>query len=66
MVPEGSISGDTICIIHGASVPFVLRSKPQNIGSNTDYQLVGDCYVHGIMDGEALKLGKSTEEFTIV
>ena len=44
--------GDEIYILAGGKVPFVLQplSKPQ---PNT-FELVSDCYVHGIMDGEAV------------
>lgn len=40
--------GDEIFIIPGMAVPLVLRPHSQH------YQLVGPCYVHGIMDGEAI------------
>ena len=38
-----------VAIIYRAPKPFILRPKGEN------YQLVGECYVHGIMDGEAMK-----------
>jgi hypothetical protein len=38
--------GDLICLIQGASVPMVLR--PCEGG----FRLIGDAYVHGIMNGE--------------
>lgn len=41
--------GDAISIIYGAPKPFAIRSNGQ------DYQLIGECYVHGIMDGEAME-----------
>jgi hypothetical protein len=49
-VPHGSVVGDVIGIFQGGTVPFVLRESEDG-----HYQLVGECYVHGIMDGEALK-----------
>lgn len=42
--------GDLVCLMFGGEVPFVLRPK------DGYYQLVGDAYVHGIMDGEAMRL----------
>ena len=42
--------GDLICILFGCSVPVVLR-KDRN-GSH--YQFIGECYVHGTMNGEAI------------
>ena len=50
LVPDGTEIGDIICILCGCSVPVILRQ-----GSGDDmgcWRLVGECYVHGIMDGE--------------
>jgi hypothetical protein len=47
---KGSVIGDKICIFFGASVPFVLRERDDG-----GYMFVGEAYVHGLMDGEALK-----------
>jgi hypothetical protein len=41
--------GDLCCVLFGATVPFILRK----LGSQ--YLLVGECYIHGIMRGEVLK-----------
>ncbi|GME60225.1 heterokaryon incompatibility protein-domain-containing protein [Neofusicoccum parvum] len=41
--------GDQVWVLAGASVPFVLRAQARG-----GYQLVGEAYVHGIMNGEAL------------
>ena len=49
LFPAQAQKGDVIVIIYGAPRPFVLRPKHE------DYQLIGECYVHGIMDGEAMK-----------
>ncbi|PVH79578.1 hypothetical protein DL98DRAFT_375285, partial [Cadophora sp. DSE1049] len=46
--PEYAGSGDFIGIIKGAQVPFILRRQ-----SDEQYQLIGEAYVDGIMDGEA-------------
>lgn len=42
--------GDQLCIFAGASVPFVIR--PNGEGG---FRLVGESYVYGLMDGEALE-----------
>lgn len=49
--------GDTVAVLHGGDMPFVLREVPEqlsktNIGSG--YTVIGECYVHGLMRGEAL------------
>ena len=49
-VPHKSKPGDRICIFKGGRVPFVVR----DIG-NGYRQLVGGCYVHGMMDGQAMR-----------
>jgi hypothetical protein len=46
-VPFVTKVGDFIAVLAGGRVPFVLRP----IGDH--YRLVGPCYVHGIMNGEA-------------
>ena len=47
--PRSCEVGDLVCILHGCSVPVLLRR--QDVGGN--YTFVGECYVHGMMDGEA-------------
>lgn len=49
-VPFNSQSGDSICVLVGGEVPFVIR--PTGRGT---YTLVGECYVDGVMDGETLE-----------
>jgi hypothetical protein len=46
-VPYTTKPGDTIAVLTGGPVPFVLRP------TRNHYRLVGHCYVHGIMNGEA-------------
>ena len=47
--PRDMEPGDVVCILLGAQVPFVLRAV------NNHYVLLGECYCHGIMEGEALR-----------
>lgn len=52
--------GDIICVLFGGNNPFVLRP------TDNHYALVGECYVYGLMDGEAvekLKTGELTEKW---
>ncbi|OAL39136.1 hypothetical protein AYO20_01454 [Fonsecaea nubica] len=54
--------GDRIAVLRGCSTPLVLRpskllpSDPglENTGDAETYAVVGDCYVHGIMNGETV------------
>lgn len=47
---HGLLKGDRICILAGGAVPFILR--PRSTGEH--HEFIGDAYVHGVMDGEAL------------
>ncbi|GCB18024.1 heterokaryon incompatibility protein 6, OR allele [Aspergillus awamori] len=64
LVPPGTQEGDLICVLYGCSVPVILRKQGDN------YIFVGESYVHGIMDGEAIEqMNKGLlveEEFTLV
>src|SRR5204862_7846904 len=48
-VPRHSRAGDQIFVLMGCDAPLVLRP----LGNET-YQLVGECYLHGVMYGEAI------------
>ncbi|RAQ99947.1 heterokaryon incompatibility protein [Stemphylium lycopersici] len=53
MGPPDMRLGDQVWVLHGGNVPFVMRERLQGDGLH----LVGDAYVHGIMDGQAV-IGK--------
>ncbi|MCJ1457088.1 hypothetical protein MMC28_007454 [Mycoblastus sanguinarius] len=48
----GAEPGDLICSLFGAPVPYVLRVNEFEEGHGQTYTLVGECYVHGFMDGK--------------
>jgi hypothetical protein len=48
--PDGVREGDVVAVINGLAVPLVLR--PVSAG----FKVVGDCYCHGIMQGEAIDI----------
>jgi hypothetical protein len=48
-VPDDTEKGDLICVFDGGEVPYLLRPA-----GNDSYILIGECYLHGIMDGEAM------------
>ncbi|TRX89111.1 hypothetical protein FHL15_010028 [Xylaria flabelliformis] len=61
LVPEATVAGDQICLFHGGYVPFVVRKK------GPAYTLVGECYIHGIMNGQALQRpGLENQRFILV
>jgi hypothetical protein len=57
LAPQNVREGDLICIVYGCSVPVVLRkfSVDQENGK-CYYVLIGECYIHGMMDGEAFRI----------
>jgi Heterokaryon incompatibility protein (HET) len=50
IVPGGTKIGDYICVLLGGDMPFILRPCGDH------YVLIGECYIHGLMEGEALQL----------
>lgn len=59
LAPEMSKKRDLICILYGCSVPVVLRRSVDPLTDEEYFTFVGECYVHGIMDGEAFVLARS-------
>ncbi|KAK0515812.1 hypothetical protein JMJ35_001846 [Cladonia borealis] len=58
LAPQESKKGDLICILYGCSVPVILRRHGAN-PFNTYYEFIGECYVHDLMDGEALAIKRN-------
>ncbi|PMD37306.1 hypothetical protein L207DRAFT_492715 [Hyaloscypha variabilis F] len=50
VVDHKAQKGDIIVVLYGSSVPLILR--PRNEGG---FILIGEAYVHGIMQGEAME-----------
>ena len=60
LAPQETMKGDLICILYGCSVPVILRKRENPF--DTHYKFIGECYVHDMMDGEALKIKKKEHE----
>jgi len=59
--PKCATVGDLIAILPGGQVPYVLKVKGDTmVGSNSlrRYIFLGDSYIHGIMDGEAIDIAE--------
>jgi len=54
LAPMAAKTYDVVCILYGCSVPVLLRPMPSPMDVQY-WSVVGECYVHGIMDGEAVK-----------
>ena len=71
MVPHLSQVGDIVCVFFGAKVPFIVRNadlsnREGGEGGRGRYQLVGEAYVHGMMDGQVLEMGSNEIDFTLI
>jgi hypothetical protein len=57
LVPDSANRDDFICILFGCSVPVVLRKEIHTAGktiTGIHFKFIGECYVDGMMDGQAL------------
>ena len=59
LAPFHSDPADVICVLYGCVVPFVLRKN------GLRYNLIGEAYVHGIMDGEFVENVHETSTFDV-
>ena len=57
--PAETELGDVICLALGNSTPMLLRPTSAGI-----YRFVGECYIHGIMDGEFIACHESNSDNT--
>ena len=46
--PAAAQVGDSVCVLLGGQLLYVLRG-----GDDGNFEFVGECYVHGMMDGKA-------------
>jgi hypothetical protein len=47
LVPGETRLDDEVWLLRGGKLPFILRRV-----DGGDFELIGDCYIHGVMDGE--------------
>ena len=52
MIPNTAVVGDAIWALAGGKVLYLLR--PINPGTK-QYRFLGECYVHGLMDGDVMR-----------
>ncbi|KAF2652232.1 HET-domain-containing protein [Lophiostoma macrostomum CBS 122681] len=57
LLPPKALENDLICIIFGVDVPVVLRPR-----TDDGYVLIGESYVHGMMDGEAFQIKNQSKQ----
>lgn len=56
LAPQAADSGDKVCVLFGCSTPVILRSLAAD-----KFRFIGECYVHGIMEGEAMAMLEKEE-----
>ena len=64
MLPWATETNDIIYVFLGAKTPFVVRPNSQG-----QYRLVGECYIHGLMNGETSKMpdfGDRLEDIVLI
>jgi hypothetical protein len=49
LAPKAVQQGDVVAVLLGCRCPIVLRPRCDNL-----FHVIGECYVHGLMDGEIL------------
>ncbi|KAF2001526.1 heterokaryon incompatibility protein [Amniculicola lignicola CBS 123094] len=60
----GGITGSVVVILHGCIVPIMLELVDEG---QSEYKVLGDCYIEGIMHGEAVTWAEEdTETFVLV
>lgn len=52
--PAAAKAGDFVAIFNGGHVPFVVRE----VSENFEYELIGECYLDGLMDGQAMDMSR--------
>lgn len=61
---KNASKGDQIWVVEGAGLPLILRKV--DIEHSRTFQLIGTCYIHGCMDGEAVTGGTVFETINLV
>ena len=64
MALETVEKNDVVAVLLGCSTPIVLRKVEVGSG-HVRWQVVGECYIHGIMDGEAMEWGIEAQDIIL-
>ncbi|KAF2724319.1 HET-domain-containing protein [Polychaeton citri CBS 116435] len=59
LAPAAARAEDKLAVFPGCSTPMVLRR------SANSWEVVGECYIHGVMDGIVLDAANEVEDFTL-
>lgn len=61
-VPWNTEDEDYVVQLEGFRTPFVLRRSGEGRDGNDEFTVIGDCYVHVVMDGELLSWADEVDE----
>ena len=64
MALETAERGDAVVVLQGCSVPLVLK-EVRTASGDVRWRIVGECYLHGIMNGEAMEWGIEAQDITL-
>lgn len=64
--PEKTKRRMQVCILYGCSVPILLRKMQDPITKEEYFIFMGECYVHGLMNGEATEMAKARNPDRII
>jgi hypothetical protein len=64
--PSKTKEGDLIAVLYGCSVPVILRPVHDPSNDAQDYEFIGEAYIHGKMDGEAIDAGFEERKFRLI
>jgi hypothetical protein len=59
--PDQMREGDVVCVVNGGVVPLVLRAVGER-----GIEVIGDAYIHGIMDGEVMSLDIEEKDIVLL
>ena len=62
LAPTRAQEKDIICVLYGCSVPVILR---EHKAQSRTFELIGESYIHGMMDGQATSGKRKEQEFEL-
>ena len=54
--------GDVVCMLFGGKVLYILRQNDRTLRSSQTWRMLGEAYMHGVMDGTALSMKRAFKE----
>lgn len=63
LAPPSTVEQDLVYVLRGVNTPYILRrvETTNQDEDSTQFTLVGEAYVHGVMNGEILEQNRDTD-----